>query len=68
MIGSKSKRATFASALRAEGGDPARLERLTLPIGGSAVRDKRPAVIAALTAAEILTALAAHAGGRSPGR
>ncbi|WP_377290216.1 xanthine dehydrogenase accessory protein XdhC [Rhizobium sp. SG2393] len=68
MIGSKSKRATFAHAFTAEGGDPAALDRLTLPIGGSAVRDKRPAVIAALTAAEILTALAAHQRGTSSGR
>jgi hypothetical protein len=37
--------------------------RLTLPIGGTAVRDKRPEVIAAMTAAEILTALAAYRQG-----
>jgi xanthine dehydrogenase accessory factor len=36
------------------------MERLTLPIGGAAVRDKRPEVIAAMTAAEILTALGAY--------
>ncbi|WP_434710857.1 xanthine dehydrogenase accessory protein XdhC [Rhizobium sp. YTUHZ045] len=61
MIGSATKRATFASWLSREaGGDRAWIERLTLPIGGSAVRDKRPEVIAAMTAAEILTALAAY--------
>ncbi|MBB3309319.1 xanthine dehydrogenase accessory factor [Rhizobium sp. BK196] len=61
MIGSATKRATFASWLSREaGGERSWLERLTLPIGGSAVKDKRPEVIAAMTAAEILTALAAY--------
>ncbi|CAN7301281.1 xanthine dehydrogenase accessory protein XdhC [Pararhizobium sp. LjRoot235] len=57
MIGSKAKRATFASWARKEGlGDDA-IGRLVLPIGGKAVSDKRPAVIAAMTSAEILVAL-----------
>ncbi|MBW9055181.1 xanthine dehydrogenase accessory protein XdhC [Rhizobium mesosinicum] len=61
MIGSATKQATFASWLSREaGGERSWLERLTLPIGGSAVKDKRPEVIAAMTAAEILTALAAY--------
>ncbi|PDT15805.1 xanthine dehydrogenase accessory protein XdhC [Rhizobium sp. J15] len=61
MIGSATKRATFASwLLREGGGERGWMERLTLPIGGSAVRDKRPEVIAAMTAAEILTALSAY--------
>ncbi|QFY60863.1 xanthine dehydrogenase accessory protein XdhC [Rhizobium grahamii] len=61
MIGSATKRATFASWLTREGsGERNWLDRLTLPIGGSTVRDKRPEVIAAMTAAEILTALAAY--------
>ncbi|MBX4925090.1 xanthine dehydrogenase accessory protein XdhC [Rhizobium binae] len=60
MIGSATKRATLASWLSREGGERGWMERLTLPIGGSAVRDKRPEVIAAMTAAEILTALAAY--------
>lgn len=60
MIGSATKRATFAHWLTREGGDKSSLERLTLPIGGGAVKDKRPEVIAAMTAAEILTALAAY--------
>ncbi|OWV69994.1 xanthine dehydrogenase accessory protein XdhC [Rhizobium sp. R634] len=61
MIGSATKRATFASWLSREGGgERGWMERLTLPIGGSAVRDKRPEVIAAMTAAEILTALSAY--------
>jgi xanthine dehydrogenase accessory factor len=60
MIGSATKRATFASWLTREGGEKTWLDRLTLPVGGSAVRDKRPEVIAAMTTAEILTALAAY--------
>jgi len=60
MIGSATKRATFASWLAREGGEKALLARLTLPIGGFAVRDKRPEVIAAMTSAEILTALSAY--------
>jgi xanthine dehydrogenase accessory factor len=64
MIGSATKRATFASWLAREGGgDKSWTGRLTLPIGGTAVRDKRPEVIAAMTAAEILTALAAYRQG-----
>ncbi len=48
MIGSKTKLATFSD-----------LARLVCPIGGDSVPDKRPAVIAALAAAEIIAALAA---------
>jgi len=61
MIGSKTKRATFRNwFLKTAGGAEEDCERLVSPIGGEAVRDKRPAVIAALAAAEILTALAAR--------
>jgi xanthine dehydrogenase accessory factor len=61
MIGSATKRATFSSWLSREAdGERSWLDRLTLPIGGSSVKDKRPEVIAAMTAAEILTALAAY--------
>ena len=62
MIGSKSKRATFKSWFMREGGDDAALDRLVCPLGGAAVKDKRPQVIAALTAAEVMTALAAVVG------
>lgn len=55
MIGSVTKRATFASWLRREA-PGADIARLTLPVGGP-LKDKRPAVIAALTAAEVITAL-----------
>ena len=60
MIGSKTKRATFASWAGKEGLASAALSRLVLPIGGTAVHDKRPAVIAALAVAEIVTALASY--------
>jgi xanthine dehydrogenase accessory factor len=60
MIGSKTKRATFASWARREGLEDEIINRLILPIGGKTVADKRPAVIAALAAAEILTALATY--------
>jgi xanthine dehydrogenase accessory factor len=63
MIGSRTKRATFASWLRREGGDETMLSRLVLPIGGTTVRDKRPAVIAALVAAELLAVYASHQAG-----
>ena len=61
MIGSKTKKATFRNWFlkSAEGGE-ADFSRLVSPIGGDAVKDKRPAVIAALAAAEIMTALATH--------
>lgn len=57
MIGSRTKRATFAHWLDREGDPALRLERLVLPIGGNTVKDKRPAVIAALVAAEVLHAV-----------
>jgi xanthine dehydrogenase accessory factor len=57
MIGSKTKRGVFAHHLLRHGFDASLMNRLVLPIGGSAVRDKRPEVIAALVAAELLTAL-----------
>ena len=57
MIGSDTKRATFEHQFIREGGDRARLEKLVCPIGRK-VADKRPEVIAATVAAEIITALA----------
>ena len=56
MIGSKTKRATFRNWLTREIGRPELFDGLVCPIGGTAVKDKRPAVIAALAAAEITTA------------
>jgi xanthine dehydrogenase accessory factor len=58
MIGSATKKATFRSwYLKEAGGMQAEFDRVVSPIGGNAVKDKRPAVIAALAAAEIMTAL-----------
>ncbi len=66
MIGSKTKRATFRSwFLKTADGTDEAFERLVSPIGGSTVKDKRPAVIAALAAAEIMTALAKENAGRT---
>jgi len=63
VIGSRTKRRRLQSALRGHGIPAATLGRLTCPIGagpggGRAIRDKRPAVIAALTAVELLAVYA----------
>jgi xanthine dehydrogenase accessory factor len=54
MVGSRTKRAKFASWFVAEGGEARALDRLVLPIGAQGLGDKRPSVIAALAAAEIM--------------
>lgn len=60
MIGSKTKKATFRSwFLKTADGNADQFARLVSPIGGETVKDKRPAVIAALAAAEIIAALVA---------
>jgi xanthine dehydrogenase accessory factor len=56
MIGSKTKRATFANWLAREG-HVGTLDNLVLPIGGTLVKDKRPAIIAALVTSEVLVAI-----------
>lgn len=56
MIGSKTKRSTFKNWLSREIGRPELFDRLICPIGGTTVKDKRPAVIAALAAAEVMAA------------
>ncbi|WP_165807378.1 xanthine dehydrogenase accessory protein XdhC [Rhizobium rhizogenes] len=56
MIGSKTKRATFANWLAREGHVDT-LDNLVLPIGGTLVKDKRPAIIAALVTSEVLHAI-----------
>ncbi|MGV3651297.1 MAG: xanthine dehydrogenase accessory protein XdhC [Devosia sp.] len=63
MVGSKTKRARFASWFEEEGGTPDQVARLRLPIGSLGLRDKRPAVIAALAAAEILVQSATREAG-----
>ncbi|CAN7176704.1 xanthine dehydrogenase accessory protein XdhC [Mesorhizobium sp. LjRoot246] len=61
MIGSKTKKATFRNwFLKSADGSQAEFARLVSPIGGDTVKDKRPQVIAALAAAEIMTALVVH--------
>lgn len=66
MIGSKTKRGVFAHHLVRQGLEASLIDRLILPIGGSSVRDKRPEVIAAFVAAEVLTAvLSAGSGERT---
>jgi len=57
MIGSDTKRATFEHQFIREGGDKARLSKLLCPIGRK-IADKRPEVIAATVAADIIVALA----------
>ncbi len=57
MIGSGTKRARFEASFRRRHPDSAALARLTCPIGGSDVHDKRPEVIATLTAAELVRSL-----------
>lgn len=57
MIGSATKRARFEAGFLRSGGRRETLARLTSPIGGSDVDDKRPEVIAALTAAELVRCL-----------
>jgi xanthine dehydrogenase accessory factor len=57
MIGSKSKRATFKNWYAREGGTQNAFSRLVSPIGGQKVKDKRPPMIAAFAAAEVMEAL-----------
>ena len=57
MIGSKTKKATFKNWLKNEFGNSDLFESLVCPVGGALVKDKRPEVIAALAAAEVLTAV-----------
>lgn len=57
MIGSKTKKATFKNWLKREVGSDNLFENLVCPVGGAVVKEKRPEVIAALVAAEVLTAV-----------
>jgi len=54
LIGSPTKRARFSSQMRAAGLSKECLARLVCPIGVPGVEGKEPAVIAALTAAQLL--------------
>lgn len=57
LIGSATKRRRFEKWFAARGGEASALRRLVSPIGDFGVADKRPVVIAALVAAEILQRL-----------
>ncbi len=46
IIGSRTKHKRFRASLRQQGIAEREISRITCPIGGRAVRDKRPAVIA----------------------
>ncbi len=61
LIGSATKRGRFERWCAARGRDATTLAGLTCPIGAPLTGDKRPEVIAALVAAEILVAFAAQA-------
>jgi xanthine dehydrogenase accessory factor len=63
IIGSKTKKALFRKAFRETGIAEEQLRRVICPIGGNAVKDKRPEVIAAMAAAEITAALMGRNGG-----
>jgi xanthine dehydrogenase accessory factor len=56
LIGSATKKALFLRRLRERGIPEGRLARLTCPIGVPGVRDKRPEVIAATVAVQLLQA------------
>jgi xanthine dehydrogenase accessory protein XdhC len=58
LIGSTTKRRRFERWYVARGHEAADPARLTCPIGAGPVRDKRPEVIAALVAAELVVATA----------
>jgi xanthine dehydrogenase accessory factor len=71
MIGSKTKRRRFESQFLRGDGTNALLGELTCPIGGADVDDKRPEIIASLTAAELVRCFARRAArarnrGRAP--
>ncbi len=57
LIGSATKRRRFEKWFAERGGEASALRRLVSPIGDFGVADKRPEVIAALVAAEILQRL-----------
>ncbi|MFS3137638.1 xanthine dehydrogenase accessory protein XdhC [Gluconacetobacter sacchari] len=57
LIGSKTKRRSFEAGFRAVGLEAGRIATLVCPIGDRGIRDKRPEIIAALVAAEIVERL-----------
>jgi len=67
MIGSKTKRKRFEHQFLRAGGSKSVLAQLTCPIGGADVDDKRPEIIASLTAAELVRRFARRAARMRPG-
>ncbi|WP_413990883.1 xanthine dehydrogenase accessory protein XdhC [Labrys okinawensis] len=61
MIGSRTKRKRFEAQFLRNSGTNAMLGDLTCPIGGADVDDKRPEIIASLTAAELIRCFAQRA-------
>jgi xanthine dehydrogenase accessory factor len=66
LIGSETKRARFASRLRAIGIPPHMLGRLTCPIGVPGIGSKEPASIAAAVAAQLLIVAERRQAERKP--
>jgi xanthine dehydrogenase accessory factor len=63
LIGSATKRRRFEHAFRATGVAEGRIQALVCPIGERGIKDKRPEVIAALVAAEVVERLLHPSGG-----
>lgn len=57
IIGSQTKRTSFCRAFKELGLPAESIARIVCPIGGNSVQDKRPEVIAALVAAELIWVL-----------
>ncbi len=68
LIGSRTKRRRFERAFRDIGIPEARIGSLVCPIGDRGIRDKRPDVIAALTAAELIETFADRTARACQGR
>lgn len=66
LIGSDTKRARFASRLRAIGIAPHLLSRLTCPVGIPGIGSKEPAAIAAAVAAQLLIVAERRQAGCKP--
>jgi len=65
MIGSKTKRASFQSWCRGNVDPPVNPDGLICPMGAQGSKDKRPEVIAAFVAAEVIAALTGGADARA---
>jgi xanthine dehydrogenase accessory factor len=61
LIGSKTKRATFARRLAERGVPPAAIDRLTCPIGAVGIAGRAPEIIAVAAVAELLRVASAAA-------